>query len=163
MELKTKIHAEDNQQELVITREFDLPLELLFKAYEEPEIVAQWMSTNVLKLENRQHGGWQYETRDPNGNVVFRANGVIHEFLPNERIVRTFQMENTPFPAQLEFLEFEALSEDTSKLTMKIIYKSRDMRDQMLKLPFAQGLNMAHNKLQDIVGKLNPAHHDKNQ
>lgn len=53
MERKTKINAEDGRQDLVITREFDLPLELLFKAYEEPEIVAQWMGTKVLKLENK--------------------------------------------------------------------------------------------------------------
>jgi uncharacterized protein YndB with AHSA1/START domain len=39
MEQKTKIHAEDGKQELVITREFDLPLELLFKAYENPKLL----------------------------------------------------------------------------------------------------------------------------
>ena len=63
-------------------------------------------------------------------------------------------MENTPFPVQLEFLDFEKLNEDTSKLTMQIVYRSAADRDQMLKLPFAQGINMAHNRLQDIVGKL---------
>ncbi len=52
MERKTKINAEDGKQEIVITREFELPLELLFKAYVEPDIVAQWMDTKVLKLEN---------------------------------------------------------------------------------------------------------------
>ena len=56
MALKTKIHAEDGKQEIVITREFELPLELLFKAYEDAEIVEQWMSTKVLKLENKKHG-----------------------------------------------------------------------------------------------------------
>jgi uncharacterized protein YndB with AHSA1/START domain len=154
MERKTKITAEDGQQTLVITREFDLPLELLFKAYEEPEIVEQWMGTKVLKLENKKHGGWQFQTSDAKGNVVFGANGVIHEFVPNEKIIRTFEMENTPFPVQLEFLEFEPLTEDTSRLVMQIVYRSVAHRDQMLKLPFAQGLNMAHNRLQDIVGKL---------
>ncbi|MBF4483212.1 SRPBCC domain-containing protein [Flavobacterium sp. CSZ] len=154
MELKTKINAKDGQQDLVITREFDLPLELLFKAYTEPEIVAQWMSTKVLKLENKKYGGYQFETSDPSGNVVFKANGVIHEYSPNERITRTFEMENSPFAAQLEFLDFESVSEETSKLTMHVIYKSVDLRDQMLKLPFAQGINMAHNKLQDIVNQL---------
>ena len=82
MERKTKINAEDGKQELVITREFDLPLELLFKAYAEPEIVEQWMGTKVLKLESKKHGSYQFETTDPKGNVVFRVNGVIHEFSP---------------------------------------------------------------------------------
>lgn len=154
MEQKTKIHAEAGRQDLLITREFDLPVDLLFKAYVEPEIVEQWMGTRVLKLDNKPHGGWQFETRDQEGNVVFRANGTIHEFVPEQKITRTFEMENTPFPVQLEFLEFHSLTEDTSRVTMQIVYKSVADRDQMLKLPFRQGINMAHNRLQEVAGKL---------
>lgn len=154
MEKKTKIHAEDDRHDLVITREFDLPVALLFKAYEDPEIVAQWMGTKVLRLENKKYGGWQFETSDANGNVVFKANGVIHDFVPNQKIVRTFEMENINFAPQLEFLEFEKLTDDTSKLTMQIIYKSIEHRATQLKLPFAQGLNMAHNRLEEIVTKI---------
>lgn len=154
MELKTKINAEDGKHDLLITREFDLPLELLFKACSEPEIIAQWMGTNVLKLESKKHGGYQYETSDAKGNVVFRANGVIHEFVPNRKITRTFEMENTPFGVQLEICDFEQVTESTSKLNMHVIYESGEKRDQVLKLPFAQGINMAHNRLQDIVSKL---------
>jgi uncharacterized protein YndB with AHSA1/START domain len=154
MELKTKIDAGEGQQYLVITREFDLPLELLFKAHVEPEIVEQWMGTKVLKLEGKKHGSWQFETSDAKGNVVFRANGVIHEFVLEQKITRTFEMENTPYPVQLEFLEFERLTDVTSKINIRIVYKSIEDRNQMLKLPFAQGLNMAHNRLQDVVSKL---------
>jgi len=123
MERKTKINAEDGRQELVITREFDLPLELLFKAYVEPEIVEQWMGTKVLKLENKKYGGYEFETSDPQGNVVFRANGTIHEFVPNRKITRTFEMENAPFDVQLEFLEFEKLTDDTSKLDIHTVFR----------------------------------------
>ena len=159
MERKTKIIAEDGRQDLVITREFDLPLELLFKAHEDAEIVEQVMSndytkTKVLKLESRKHGSWQIETTDPKGNKVFGANGVIHEFTPNKKISRTFEMENTPFGVQLEIYEFEQLTEDTSKLTMHVIYESAAQRDQVLQMPFAQGINMAHNRLQEIMNKL---------
>jgi uncharacterized protein YndB with AHSA1/START domain len=155
MERKTKVHAEPNKQELFITRNFELPVELLFKAYTEAEIVAQWMSTRVLKLENKTHGGWAFETADKDGNVVFKANGVIHEFIPNQKIVRTFEMNNAPFGAQLEFLEFKALSETSSQLSIQIIYRSMAVRDQVLQLPFAQGINMAHNRLEEIVHQLN--------
>ena len=154
MERKTKISAENDKQEIVITREFDLPLELLFKAYVEPEIVEQWMGTKVIKLENKVHGGYQFETSDNSGNVVFQANGVIHESVENHKITRTFEMENSPFAVQLEFLEFESITEETSKLKMHIIYKSVELRDQMLKLPFAQGINMAHNRIQEIFNKI---------
>jgi uncharacterized protein YndB with AHSA1/START domain len=153
MEQKTKINAEDGKQELLITREFDLPLELLFRAYIEPEIVEQWMGTKVLKLENKKHGSYQFETTDPKGNK-HGFNGAIHELIPNRKIIRTFEMENTPFGVQLEIYEFEKLTDDTSKLNVHVIYESVAQRDQVMQLPFAQGINIAHNRLQDIVSKL---------
>jgi uncharacterized protein YndB with AHSA1/START domain len=154
MELKTKITAENGKQDLVITREFDLPLELLFKGFTEPEIIEQWMGTKVLKLENKNHGSYWFETSDGKGNVVFRANGTIHEFSPNKKITRTFEMENTPYGVQLEVTEFEQLTDNTSKITTHTIYESAEQRDEVLKLPFAQGINWAHNRLQEIVSKL---------
>jgi uncharacterized protein YndB with AHSA1/START domain len=154
MERKTKVHAEDNKQEIVITREFDLPVELLFKAHVDPEIVGQWMGTKVLKLENKKHGSYQFETSDQQGNVVFGANGVFHELVPNKKIIRTFEMENASFSVQLEFIEFEKLTEDTSKITILSIYKSVELRNEQLKLPFAYGINMAHNRLESVVSKL---------
>lgn len=153
MEQKTIIQAEDGKQELAITREFELPVELLFKAYVEPELVEQWMGTRVLKLESKKHGSYQFETTDPRGNK-YAFNGVIHEFSPNRKITRTFEMENTPFGVQLEFLEFEKLTDNTSRLKMHVVYESVAQRDQVLQLPFAQGINLAHNRLQNIAGKL---------
>lgn len=153
MERKTKVHAEDGKQEIWITREFELPVESLFKAYEAPEIVEQWMGTQVLKLESRKHGSYQFETTDPMGSK-HRFNGTIHEFVPNQKIIRTFEMENGQFPVQLEFLEFEALTDSTSKLTIHMVQKSVEDRDRILKLPFAQGINMAHNRLQEVVQQL---------
>lgn len=159
MERKTKVRAEEGKQELFITREFDLPVELLFKAHVEPDIFEQWMSheygtTKVLKLEIKKHGSLQFQTTDAQGNVVFAANGVIHDFVPNRKITRTFEMENSPFEVQIEFLEFEQLTSDTSKLTMHTVFRSVALRDQLLKMPFEYGLNMAHTRLQNIVSKL---------
>ena len=153
MERKTKIDAEKGTQELFITREFELPVDLLFKAYEEADIVEQWMGTKVVKLENKRQGGYIFETTDPKGNKhIF--SGTIHEFVPDQKITRTFEMENTPFGVQLEFLEFEPITEDTSRLKMHVVYRSVATRDQILQLPFAQGINMAHNRIQDILRQL---------
>lgn len=153
MEHKTKINAEEGKQDLVITRTFDLPLDLLFKAYSEPELLEQWMGTKVIKLENKNHGSYQFETSH-NGNLVFKANGTIHSFLQNEKIVRTFEIENMHIGVQLEFLEFSKISDEQSKLTIHIIYKSEQHRAEQLKMPFANGLNMAHNRLQELVTTL---------
>src|SRR5471030_454307 len=153
MEQKTKINAEDGKQDLVITREFDLPLELLFRAYAEPELVEQWMGTKVLKLESKKHGSYQFETTDPKGNK-HGFSGVFHEFIPNEKITRTFEMANTPFGVQLEITEFEKLTDNTSKVNMHVIYESVAQRDEVLKLPFAWGINMAHNRIEELLTTL---------
>jgi uncharacterized protein YndB with AHSA1/START domain len=155
MGLRTKVNAEGGKQDLLITREFDLPLELVFRAYVEPEIVEQWMGTKVLKLENKKHGSYQFETSDAGGNVIFKANGTIHEFVPNLKITRTFEMENAPFGVQLELLQFEKLPNDTSRLSIHSIFESVEVRDQLLQMPFAQGINMAHNRLQEIMQNVN--------
>lgn len=153
MEQKTKVNAEEGKQEILITREFDLPLELLFKAHADPGIIEQWMGTKVLKLENKKHGSYQFETTDPKGNKhVF--HGTIHEFVPNEKITRTFEMGNGSFGVQLEFLEFEHLTDDTSKISIHTVFRSVELRDKILQLPFVQGINMAHNQIQKILSKL---------
>jgi len=153
MEQKTKINAEDGKHDIMITREFDLPLELLFKAYSEPELIEQWMGTKVLKLENKKYGGWQFETTDLKGNT-HGFSGVIHEFIPNQKITRTFEMENKPFGVQLEITVFEKLTDSTSKVNMHTIYETVAQRDQVLKLPFAQGINWAHNRLEEVLKSL---------
>ena len=79
---------------------------------------------------------------------------VIHKFVSNRKFTWTFEMENTPFGVQLEFYEFEKLTDDTSKLNVHVIYESVAQRDQVLQLPFAQGLNWAHSQLEKIVSKL---------
>ena len=159
MEQKTKVHAEEGRQDMLITREFDIPLDLLFKAYSDIDIIEQWMSNpqataKVLKFEGKNHGSYQMQSTDANGNVVFRSNGVIHEFSPGKKIVRTFEMEGAPFGVQLEVYEFEQVTDETSRLTMHVIYESAAKRDQLLQMPFVQGINMAHDRILEILNKL---------
>ena len=154
MELKTKVTAEDGKQDLYITREFDLPVELLFKAHTDAGLLAQWMGTRIVKLESKKHGSYRFETSDGSGNIVFGANGTIHELIPDKKIIRTFEMEGAPFGVQLEVYDFERLNNSTSRLTMHTIYETAAQRDQLLKLPFAQGLNYAHGRLEETMKKL---------
>jgi uncharacterized protein YndB with AHSA1/START domain len=152
MSLKTQVTAEEGKQDLLITREFELPVDLLFKAYTEPECLEEWMGTKVVKLEAKRHGAYQFVTTDPMGNK-HAFSGVIHEFVENEKITRTFEMENVPFGISLEFLEFVKLGEDTSKLNMQIVYRNLEYRAQYLKIGMDKGVNMAHNMLQKAMNK----------
>src|SRR5690606_41328306 len=114
MALKTNVQAEDGRHDLTITREFDLPVELLFRAHAEPEIVEEWMGTKVVKFDTK--GEYSFETSDADGNVLFAARGVIHEFEPNRKITRTFEMENAGIEVQLDLHEFETTTTRARRL-----------------------------------------------
>lgn len=151
MKLKTKVTAEEGKHDISIIRKFDLPLSLLFKAFIDSEIVEQWMNTKVIKLESKKHGEYIYETTDPKGyKHIF--SGVIHELILDKLIIRTFEMENTNFGVQMEYYEFTSLPNNSSLLNKHIIFRSVEERNLTLKLPFVQGINMAHNRLEKILG-----------
>jgi hypothetical protein len=75
-------------------------LELLLKAFVEPEIVEQWMGTKVLKLKSKNRGSYQFETTDPQGNK-YLFNGVIHEFNPNRKSQGHLKWRIRLFPSSL--------------------------------------------------------------
>ena len=129
MEKKTKVNAENGKHDLQITREFDLPVELLFKAHVEPDLIEQWMTSKVVKLESKKQGSYTLEKKDDHGNIVFKADGVIHEFIPNKKIIRTFEMANTPFGVQLEVYEFEKLT-NIAKKKCKIVMLTSSINPQ---------------------------------
>ncbi len=79
---------------------------------------------------------------------------MYHEFVPDQKFTRTFEMEGAPFGVQLEFYEFARLTDNTSRLEIHSLFRSVEHRDQLLELPFEYGLNMAHDRLEEIAVKL---------
>ncbi len=157
---KTTITAEEGKQELFINREFDAPRQLVFKAFSDPALLVQWMGNGqspmvVEKLDSKTHGSWRFVVTDSSGKT-YGFNGVIHEALEPERIIRTFEIENayTPGNVQLEFTTFEELEGGRTKLTIHTLYRSAKDRDTMLKWGMEQGANMAHNRLQELLNTL---------
>lgn len=147
----TEIQAENGRQDLNITRIFELPVEQLFEAFTDPEIIQEWMSNTVLKHENRKFGSYAFEKKDESGNILFSANGVFHEFIENQKITRTFEMTNAGLEPQIEFLEFLTLGESLSQLKMQIIYRDAAHRDQMLQFGMGRGMHLAHDRLEKVV------------
>jgi hypothetical protein len=103
MEQKTKVSAEAGKQELVITREFDLPVELLFKAHTDPEITEQWMGTRVLKLEGKKHGSYQFKTTDAQRNAVFQATASSMNLARTGRSPGLLKWKTRPLACSLKF------------------------------------------------------------
>ncbi len=97
---KTNIIALPGKQEIIITRVFDAPRELVFKACTDPDLIQQWWGPKrftviVDRMEARPGGIWRFINRDSEGNE-YAFRGVFHDFVPPERIVRTFEFEGMP-------------------------------------------------------------------
>ncbi len=96
---QTLIIAETGKQELFMVREFDAPKELVYQAFTEPELMVQWLGQGDVALhvdvyENKNGGRWRFINRTEKGEFAF--HGVMHEVVPNQRLVRTFEMEGLP-------------------------------------------------------------------
>jgi uncharacterized protein YndB with AHSA1/START domain len=101
---KTVITAESGKQELFITREFDAPRELVFKAFTDPNLYTQWLGprdlTTTLEIFEPVSGGrWRFIQKDKDGNE-FRFHGVNHDVTAPERIIGTFEFEGLRNPAR---------------------------------------------------------------
>jgi uncharacterized protein YndB with AHSA1/START domain len=88
------------KQELVITREFEAARELVFNAFTDPDLYAQWIgprgfTTKLETFEPRSGGSWRYVQTEPSG-ADLSFHGVHHEVLPPERIIGTFEFEGLP-------------------------------------------------------------------
>jgi uncharacterized protein YndB with AHSA1/START domain len=160
MKNQTKITAEAGKQEVFITREFNAPRALVFKAFSEPDLLMQWLGPDELtmkidKMDNRSGGSYRFLHCNATGNE-FAFNGVIHEVTAPERIIRTFEFEGLPERGHvsLEFLTLEALPGDRTKITIQTIFKSVADRDGMVQSGMERGTTDSHNSLDALLEKL---------
>jgi uncharacterized protein YndB with AHSA1/START domain len=156
----TTITAEPGKQEIVITREFDAPRELVFKAITDPQLIPQWwgpryLSTEVDKMEVRAGGEWRFINRDARGNA-YAFHGVYHEVLAPERIIDTFEFEGLPETGHvtLETMKLEALPGGRTRLTTQSVFQSVADRDGMLQGGMEAGVNDTYERLAELLKTL---------
>jgi uncharacterized protein YndB with AHSA1/START domain len=154
---KTTIVAESGKQEMLITREFDAPRELVFQAFTDPELVPQWwgprrLSTLVDKMDVRVGGQWRFINQDPDGNE-YGFHGVYHEVCAPERIIDTFEFEGLPEAGHvcLETLTLEALPRGRTRLTAQSVFQSVADRDGALQSGMEEGLNDSYARLTELL------------
>ncbi len=154
------ILAEPGKQEMRISREFDAPRELVFKAFTDPELLPQWwgpryLTTEVDKLDVRPGGQWRFINRNAEGNE-FAFHGVYHEILAPERIIDTFEFEGLPETGHvtLETLTLEALPGGRTRLTAQSVFQSVADRDSALQSGMEEGLDDSYNRLAELLTKM---------
>lgn len=156
---QTVITAEPGKQELFITREFDAPRELVFRAHTEPDLFVQWLgphgySMKLITFEPRSGGSWRYISGDDEGNE-YAFHGVFHEVSP-ERMIQTFEYEGLPEAGHvtLETLKIEALPGNRTRLTIQSLFQSIEDRDGMIQAGMEIGVNDGYEQLDDLLARL---------
>jgi uncharacterized protein YndB with AHSA1/START domain len=156
---RTQIIAEPGVPQVMMTREFAAPRELLFRAYTDPELLVQWLGPRKLtmsidRLENRDGGTWRFIHRDADGNE-FGFHGVHHGTPSPDGIVRTFEFEGFPGHVSLETLTFEQRG-DTTLARTNVVYQSVEARDGQLQSGMEGGFNESMERLDELLARLVP-------
>jgi uncharacterized protein YndB with AHSA1/START domain len=152
----TRIVAERGKQEVIITRVFGAPRDLVFKAYTDPNLIPQWwgpkrFTTTIDKMDVKPGGLWRFVQRDAAGNV-YAFHGVYHEVRSPERIVDTFEFEGTPGHVSLETCTLEDIGGRT-KLTTRSVFQTIEDRDEMLRAGMEEGVLETMDRLAELLKK----------
>ena len=153
----TKITAEPGKQEIIIEREFDASRELVFKAFTDPKLYAQWLGPRglTMKLETfepRNGGSWRYIQKDQNGNE-YAFHGVNHEVTAPERIIGTFEFEGLPEKGHviLQTARFVAMPGNRTLLSSQSVFQSVADRDGMIQSGMEVGVNDSYDRLDELL------------
>jgi uncharacterized protein YndB with AHSA1/START domain len=154
---KTQIVAEPGRQELFITREFDAPRELVFKAHTDPNLFIQWLGPRGYEMiletfEPVSGGAYRYVHKDQAGNE-FAFHGTFHEMSP-ERMVQTFEFEGYPGHVSLDSMTLEELPGGRTRIRIQSVFQSVSDRDGMIQNGMERGVNDGYDKLDAIMALL---------
>ena len=154
---KTVITAEPGKQELFITREFDAPRELVFKAHTDPQLFVQWLGPRGYEMtleafEPVSGGRYRYLHKDPNGNE-YGFHGSFHE-MSLERMIQTFEFEGLPGHVSLDSMTLEELPGGRTKTTVHSVFQSVADRDGMIQSGMERGVTEGYERLDEVLGKL---------
>jgi len=161
MEEKTaQITIEPGKQEIIITREFNAPRGMVFKALIDPEIYKKWigprgLTTRIDVFESKNGGSWRYIQTDPDGNE-FAFHGVNHEVQEPERIIGTFEFEGLPEKGHviLQALHLESLEDNRTRMISKSVFLSVEDRDGMIQSGMEAGVNDSYQRLDELLEQM---------
>jgi uncharacterized protein YndB with AHSA1/START domain len=156
---KTQIIAEPGVPQIIITREFNAPPGLVFRAYTDPELLVQWLGPHgttmtIDRFEVRDGGTWRYRTWDADG-AEYAFHGVFHGAPSPSGIVQTFEYEGWPGHVSLDTATFEEHGGRT-QVRLNSVFQSVENRDRMVESGMEQGVNDGFERLDDLLVRLAP-------
>ena len=146
-----------SDKQILITREFDAPRDLVFRAYTTPELVRRWWHANrgemtLCEIDLRVGGEWRYVMSACSGPEV-GFHGVYRDIVPDERIVSTEVYEGAPDAEAVDTVTFTAAGERTT-LTILVQHASRENRDAHINSGMELGLQDALDLLEQTANSL---------
>jgi uncharacterized protein YndB with AHSA1/START domain len=155
----TTITANPGSPFIDMTREFDAPVDLLYRAHTEPELLKSWLGPakyemTVEEYDVRDGGRWRYTHRDDQGNA-YGFHGVFHGQPSVAGILQTFEFDGAPGHVSLDALTFEPRGDRTT-IRIHSVYQSVEARDAMVESGMETGLNEGYARLDDLVARLVP-------
>jgi len=157
---KTVVTVEPGKQELFITREFDAPRELVFKAHVDPDIYVQWVGPKDLEMSIQKldaFDGGTFEFTHKRDGHSYRFFGSYHEVLAPERIIGTFEFDGLPERGHVIMgkTSFEELPGNRTRLVHHSVFFSVADRDGMVQSGMERGVDDGYVKLDDVLEGLN--------
>ena len=154
---KTQITAEPGIPQIIITREFDAPRDLVFRAYTDPELLVQWLGPRDLTMtidhyDVRDGGTWRYVSTDAQGND-YGFHGVFHGNPSPDRAVQTFEFEGAPGHVSLDTLTLHERDGKTLARTVSSFQSVQD-RDAMVASGMEHGVHDSHERLAELLPRL---------
>jgi uncharacterized protein YndB with AHSA1/START domain len=154
---KTEITAEPGLPMIIITREFDAPRELVFRAHTDPDLLVRWLGPRDLSLtvdryEVRNGGTWRYVNSDADGNTA-GFHGVFHGDPSPDAIVQTFEFEGAPGHVCLLTVTF---AERDGKTLLRSVssFQSVEDRDAMVAAGMERGVRDSDERLAELLARL---------
>ena len=157
MMAKTEITAVPGTSQIVITREFEAPRDLVFRAYIDPELVTKWMGPRELTMEIKEFdvrdgGRWRYVSTDPDGNA-YGFRGVFHGTPTPDLTVQTFEFDGVPGHVSLESL---TLTEHDGRTLVRTVssFQSVEDRDGMIASGMEGGVRQSDERMGELLAEL---------
>ncbi len=154
---KLTVTAEPGKQEVFITREFDAPRELVYKAHIDPKLYVQWLGPHGYEMileefEPVNGGKYRYIHKDKDGNE-YGFHGTFHE-MSIDNMVQTFEFEGYPGHVSLDCMTLEELPDNRTRATIHSVFQSVADRDGMVQNGMEKGVREGYERLDEILAKL---------
>lgn len=152
---KTAVTAPAARHDIVLTREFDAPRDLVFRVYTDPRAIPNWwgprrLTTTVDRMDVRPGGAWRFVQRDADGSE-YAFHGVYHDVVPPERVVTTFEFEGMPGHVAMETTTLEDLGGGRTRLTTTSVFQTVEDRDGMVASGMEEGATESMDRLAELL------------